>query len=595
DGKLQINANNINITGADIINDGKGQSYISAKNNLNLTALEIGFNEKMGSGNHYRNEKVQDVEISHIKTQGDMILKANNITSEGAELESQAKLIALAENDLVLNGATRTGDYEEYHYTKYSGVLSKSSKETFDKKQKTLHKGTSVSGNSVILQAGHNIESKASQLNAQNDLSLIAKNQITLDAELDKKTENHWAKKKKSGFGASFSGGVFSVGYSKSKAKQNNTTYDETAKGTSLNSDKGNVTVVAQKELTLNSAKVNAKQDTTLQGSHVNVNEVVEQHNGHSDYYAKSSGIGLSVVVNPVDVFKKEKENQTSQGSTQGVVGKTTATAEALDRTIQQVVSGVSPYLYSKKSSGNKNITQQVAQVSQVSAGKDLTILATEKDIVTKGALLTAEGDSLLQAKGNVLLGVAENTQQQVGNKTAKGFSFDGKQRIDLMFGTYKDREEGQGKQFSQQGTTLSVGGKSTVIAETGDIKAKGSTIVSTKDNLLDAKKNIELDTAISGTHQKTNENDQAIGSVRVSDTEQFSGYNRKLANSNNGQLTHKGNQIASLEGDTTLIAGEKFSQTSSELLAKNKVKVTAKEIEFNESHNQQALTTHNS
>ena len=33
DGRLQIQANNINIAGADIINDGKGQSYISAKNN----------------------------------------------------------------------------------------------------------------------------------------------------------------------------------------------------------------------------------------------------------------------------------------------------------------------------------------------------------------------------------------------------------------------------------------------------------------------------------------------------------------------------------------------------------------------------------
>ncbi|MDP8169701.1 hemagglutinin repeat-containing protein [Pasteurella skyensis] len=595
DGQLQINANNINITGADIINDGQGQSYISAKNNINLTALEVGFDEKMGSGNHYRNEKVQDVEISHIKTKGDMILKANNITSEGAELESQAKLMALAENDLVLNSATRTGDYEEYHYTKHSGMLSKSTHTTFDKKQKELHKGTAISGDSVTLQAGHNIESKASQLNAQNDLTLVAKNQINLDAELDKQTENHWEKKKKSGFGASLSGGVLSVGYSKSKSKQKNTSYDETVKGTTLNSDKGNVTVVAQKELTLNSAKVNAKQDTTLQGSNVNVNEVVEQHQGHSEYYAKSSGIGLSVVVNPIDVFKKEQQNQKSQGSTQGVVGKVTATAEALDRTVQQVVSGISPYLYSKKSSGNKNITQQVAQVSQVSAGKDLAILATEKDIVTKGAVLTAEGDSVLQAKGNVLLDVAENTTQQDGSNKASGFSFDAKQRFDLVMGAYKNRENGEGEQFNQQGTTLSVGGKNTIIAQTGDIKAKGATLVSTKDNTLYAKGDVELDTALSGARQKEDENDQGIGSVRISETEQFSGYNRKLSNSSENQLTHQGNQVASLEGNTEIIAGETFSQTSSELLAKNKVKVTAKDVEFKESHNQQAMSSHSS
>ncbi|OOH84997.1 heme utilization protein, partial [Pasteurellaceae bacterium 15-036681] len=56
DGVLQLNANNIDVTGASIINDGQGGTYLSARNNMNFNALNVGFDEKMGGGNHYRNE-----------------------------------------------------------------------------------------------------------------------------------------------------------------------------------------------------------------------------------------------------------------------------------------------------------------------------------------------------------------------------------------------------------------------------------------------------------------------------------------------------------------------------------------------------------
>ncbi|TCP11327.1 filamentous hemagglutinin, partial [Bisgaardia hudsonensis] len=174
-GKLQINANNVNITGADIINDGQGQSYISAKNNINLTAVEVGFDEKMGSGNHYRNEKVQDVEVSHIKTKGDVVLKAKNITSEGAELESQAKLMALAENDLVLNSATRTGDYDEYHYSSHSSTFSKKTKTTYDAKHNISKQGTQINAENIALLSGNNIEAKGVEIVADKNIDIVAK------------------------------------------------------------------------------------------------------------------------------------------------------------------------------------------------------------------------------------------------------------------------------------------------------------------------------------------------------------------------------------------------------------------------------------
>ncbi|KKZ55590.1 hypothetical protein [Haemophilus haemolyticus] len=48
DGQLQLSSNNLNAKGADIINDGNGSTLVQSKNNMNLTALSVGFDERVG-------------------------------------------------------------------------------------------------------------------------------------------------------------------------------------------------------------------------------------------------------------------------------------------------------------------------------------------------------------------------------------------------------------------------------------------------------------------------------------------------------------------------------------------------------------------
>ena len=113
-GELQVSANNIDVTGADILNEGKGRTYVSAKNKMSLGTLEIGFSEKMGGGNHTRVERVTESLISRVKGKGDVVLSGKDIWSAGAELEAKNKFMALAENDLVLGTATVDSDFEEF-------------------------------------------------------------------------------------------------------------------------------------------------------------------------------------------------------------------------------------------------------------------------------------------------------------------------------------------------------------------------------------------------------------------------------------------------------------------------------------------------
>ena len=82
--------------------------------------------------------------------------------TEGAQLDSEVKLIAIAENNLVLNGAKESRDFEEFHKTK-SGSVAKVTKTSLDKQHSVTQVRTQVSGKEVVLSAGHNVKAKGMQ------------------------------------------------------------------------------------------------------------------------------------------------------------------------------------------------------------------------------------------------------------------------------------------------------------------------------------------------------------------------------------------------------------------------------------------------
>ena len=52
------------------------------------------------------------------KGKGDVLLTGKIFLSEGAQLDSEAEVDGYAENDLVLNGAKESRDFEGFHKTK---------------------------------------------------------------------------------------------------------------------------------------------------------------------------------------------------------------------------------------------------------------------------------------------------------------------------------------------------------------------------------------------------------------------------------------------------------------------------------------------
>uniref|UniRef100_UPI0009D72D3E two-partner secretion domain-containing protein n=1 Tax=Glaesserella parasuis TaxID=738 RepID=UPI0009D72D3E len=320
DGTLHINANNIDISGADVINDGQGSTYLSAKNQLNLTALQVGFNEKMGGGNHYRNESVNDVVISRIKGNGDVTLSAKDIYSQGADFDAKARLALMAENDIVLGSATRQTAYEEYHKTQNGNALAKKTKTTYDYISKTDHKGTELTAESILMKAGHDIQGESLlAVSRSGDIDIIGGNNVTLSSATNQLSEQHMRETKRSGF---LNGGEIGFTIGSQKTRQENTlegAIQSTARNT-LGSEGGNIRIQAGNKANVSNVDVLISNEKTavISGKNgVRVESGKDVINSTDKYEFSQSGLSIALSTPVTDAVQSAQQSVQKAKATQ--------------------------------------------------------------------------------------------------------------------------------------------------------------------------------------------------------------------------------------------------------------------------------------
>ncbi|MFD1806403.1 hemagglutinin repeat-containing protein, partial [Pasteurella oralis] len=583
-GTLQVSAQNIHLLGADILNEGVGNTTITAKNQLKLTALETMKAEKIGQGNHYRNERVQDVVVSYVKGAGDVKLQAYNIASEGAKLESAKKLTALAENDLVLNAAVKRLDYDEYHQTKSGSFVSKTKQTSYDAISATTHQGSRLAAENIVLQAGNKLSS--------GGLSVIAEQQVQADAKTielgtvtDERHETHWEKRRKSGLAGSAKGGVVAVGYQRSKTGHDSNTSDENVQVSQLNA-KGDIRLKANEALTLNATQLQAEQDIYLEGKAVNINAVDEVHRSRDSRYSQTSGIGINMVYNPIAVGRDKYQQREQQGATKGIVGQDIARNEAITDTIEMTARGIMPYAKHQRSKGNKYSEHIIAKTAEIDSKGHLKVVATGGDITTQGSQIAVGKTAEFNATGNVNFDVATDRYRKNADSASRGAELNGLNKY--VAGVGFSHEAGNQSLHEEKGTLISVGGSSQVVAQEGNITGKGLSLVSEGKNVLQAKGNIVLETAQTEQRGGQQRKSHAIGELAISETERFFGYHRERHNQEGDTLTHQGSQVVSLNDNVVIQAGQDYRQVSSTLLAKDTLDITAQNLYFDATHNVQ-------
>ena len=562
DGQLQLSSNNLNAKGADIINDGNGSTLVQSKNNVNLTALSVGFDEKMGAGNHYRHEKVEQAISSQIKGKGDVTLTAKNLRAEGAQLESEAKLMAIAENDLVLNGATNTLELTEHHQYK-SGVLTRKSKITDEYEKRIEQVGSELSGREIVLLTGHNVEATGVKLAADNNVLIDAKNDVLLQAGKNQLTHETQIVSKKSGLMGN--GGIgFTMGSNKEKVNQDNT--QESAAHSQIGSLAGNVTIQAgNRYQQVGSIVSSGKGDVDITSKIVDIDGIPLNYESNSRYEMQQKGLTIALtgaVASALQSVKSTAESTKMVGKSQnnrinamsamnvGFEGvraaeSTLALTETINKNgLGQGISsdvGVSITYGQQKSVQTQHSKGNTVEKSQVNAAGKVNITATDKggqsQLTITGSDVSGRAGTHLKSDSNInILAADENHLERSKNKST-GFNIG----VAIQFGNDVSAgitaggnvAKGYGNGESQAWVTSQIGTQAskTIIESGKETNIKGSQVKGKRVEVRAENLTIE---SLQDTARYEGKQESVSGQVTVGYGFSASGnYNRSKVNSN--------------------------------------------------------------
>ncbi|NDL32009.1 filamentous hemagglutinin N-terminal domain-containing protein [Photorhabdus laumondii subsp. laumondii] len=435
--------------------------------------------------------------------------------------------------------------------------------------------GSQITGaGEVTLQAGQDLNATAAHVNAGQQLTAQAGNNLTLTTgtassdlvEHSKQTSKGWL--------------------SKSSVETHDEVHDRQALSTTFSGDK--VTLQAGKDLNIRGSNVAGTQDVSLNAGHqLTVTTAAEAHDETHLRQEKKSGLmgtsGMGFTVGKASQkVTTDSDSQLSKGSTVGSSqGNVTLNAgEQLRVHGSEVIAGKDLTLTGQQvditSAENRHHTTTKTEQKQSgltvalsgaaggavnSAVQTARAARTESDPRVKALQNTKAALSGVQAAQAGRLAEAQGSDDK-GNNNLAGVS--------LSYGRQSSRSEQQHRQTTQQGSHLTAGDNLTITAkgdgkgasgQNGDIRIQGSQLQAGKDLQLNANRDIQLSSS-QNTEQTTGKNSSHGRSLGMGLTVGPGGTGLNVsANVSRGNGRENGNGVS--HTNTTLQAGQSVGLNS--------------------------------
>ncbi|WP_238150577.1 hemagglutinin repeat-containing protein [Xanthomonas campestris] len=584
-GNLILSAgNDVNLVAAKL-DAGKGLG-ISAGNDINASTLTtvdtsntLETRKRFKQTTATRDETVYGTEFN---AGGNLAMQAgNDITLTAATAASKNGAISLAAgNDVNLLAASEQHDAVQDMAKKKKGTFSSKTTTTHDEWQDNFAIGTALSGESVNISAGNDVAVVGSTVLATGDVRLAAGNNVTIESAQDTSSEAHSFSQKRSGLTGGIGGGVASIGYSKARSNSENATESVTQVASSVGSTDGSLIVSAGNQLTIAASDIGAGKDVTLAAKDIALLARQDTVESQSSQSSKSSGFSIGVTYDPGASYRSARDSTTkNMVDTGSTMSKISRDAEGAAAGTMAAITPVVIQASSHRSNASQNESTSDARVSQLAAGGNLTLLASDGSITSQGAQLSAEGNALLLASKDIVFDVAHNTQSSGNASTGKGWGFNN--AAGLPYGNYNQQGTGNGQTDTITGTQLSVGGNASLTTTQGDITLTASNIAAQGNVSMRAAGDMTIQSGqdlLGNANQSTS---KGIGTVVISDTERFAGYNKKNHTDDNAQISQVASNVGSLGGNVSLTAGGTYTQSASNVVAAKDVDITAASIQL--------------
>nr|WP_234817986.1 hemagglutinin repeat-containing protein [Xanthomonas euvesicatoria] len=584
-GNLILSAgNDVNLVAAKL-DAGKGLG-VSAGNDINASTLTtvdtsdvLETRKRFRQTTSTRDETVHGTEFS---AGGNLAMQAGNditLTAASAAIKEGGITLA-AGNDVNLLAASEQHDAVQDMTKKKKGTFSSKTTTTHDAWQDTLAIGTALSGESVNISAGNDVAVVGSTVLAEGDVRLAAGNNVIIESAQDTSSETHRFSQKRSGLTGSIGGGVASIGYSHARSNSENTTESVTQVASSVGSTEGNLVVSAGNQLTIAGSDLGAGKDLTLAAKDIALLARQDTVDNDASQSSKSNGFSIGVTYDPGASYRSARDSTTkNMVDTGSTMSKISRDAEGAAAGTMAAITPVVIQASSHRSNAAQNDSTSDARVSQLAAGGNLTLLASDGSITSQGTQMSVEGNALLLASKDIVFDVAHNTQSSGNASTGKGWGFNN--AAGLPYGNYNQQGTGNGQTDTITGTQLSVGGNASLTTTQGDISLTASNIAAQGNVSMRAAGDLTIQSGqdiLGNTNQSTS---KGIGTVVISDTERFAGYNKKNHTDDNAQVSQVASNVGSLGGNVSLSAGGTYTQSASNVVAAKDVDITAASIQL--------------
>ncbi|MGM7905483.1 hemagglutinin repeat-containing protein [Yersinia enterocolitica] len=468
-GELTANVNNLTAVGANINAD---TLDVQAQNiNLSAATDSLHVTGESSSKRHTSSVDLYDETLrgSQLNATGDINLQtAKDINISASAVQTDGALTLAAGGDVTLTTQSEQHDAQRTHTGTKKGLASSTTTRTEDSLSQTLAVGSMLSAGSIDV-SGKNIAVIGSNVVADNDINLRAKENITVGTAQQSESESHLFEQKKSGL---MSTGGIGVMVGSSSTKVTDTGKSISNVGSTVGSVLGNVSMTAGENLTVQGSEVLAGKDISLSGKNVAILAAENQSSQTHSVEQKSSGLTLALsgavgsALNTAVTTAKDAREE-SNGRLSALQGVKAALSGAQAVQAGQLVQaqggdtasmfGISASLGSQKSASQQHQEQTSVTGPTLTAGNNLSVTATGEgnpansgDIVVQGSQLKAGGDTTLDAARDVLLLGAANTQKTDGSNSSSG----GSVGVSLGFGSaggglsiFANANKGQGNE----------------------------------------------------------------------------------------------------------------------------------------------------
>ncbi|WP_168195808.1 hemagglutinin repeat-containing protein [Nissabacter sp. SGAir0207] len=426
----------LTLTAAQITNQGaQGQTQLQAGRDLRLDTVTTAAHEQLNFSADQRHGQSSSQQVgSTLAVAGDLALIAGrDMALQAASATAGGTLALAAGNDLSITHGERQSHVESYSkVTGSNGIASRTTQETHATRDTLTAQGSLISGDRVLMQAGHDLTLQASNVVADRDLVLLAGNALSLTTATEHDLQTREQREEKSGLMGS--GGIgFTLGRQSSVLDTLSDSQYET--GSTLGSLNGNVTLNAGGALTARAADLMAAGDLTLAGDSVTLEAGVTRQHSEQHYEMSQSGLSValsgsvgSAINSGFQTAQAADDNGNSrlaalQAMKAGLTGYQAyqATQLAGNNSGENSFVGMAVSLGSQQSESHQTYDQRITQGSALTAGGDLHILARDGDIVAQGAAMQAGHDLTLQASDNISLLAAQNSQTMRGESSSHG------------------------------------------------------------------------------------------------------------------------------------------------------------------------------